>query len=102
MTTSEYLASLGITMQQAHDFIFAHLNEAALIYDTAVQYHVDSMMLSEIVGGVTQQQVRDFFDSHGLDSSVLEPPAPSDPRVYDTVPDDWAMLVGVAPGADAY
>ena len=97
MTTSEYLASLGITVQQAHDFIFAHLDDAVLIYNTADQYDVTNAMLSEIVGGVTTQQVRDFFDSRGLNSAALEPPSVPDPPVYDTVPDGTAALVGVAP-----
>ena len=97
MTTSEYLASLGITMQQAHDFIFAHLDDPALIYNTANQYDVTNFMLSEIVGGVTTQQVRDFFDSHGLNSAALEPPAVPDPPVYDSVPAVMAALVGVGP-----
>ena len=97
MTTSEYLASLGITMQQAHDFIFAHLDDAALIYNTANQYDVTNAMLGEIVGGVTTQQVRDFFDSRGLNSAELEPPIVPDPPVYDAVPDGMADLVGVGP-----
>jgi len=102
MTTSEYLASLGITIGQARDFIFAHLDNPALIYNTAVQYDVTNLMLSEIVGGVTTAQVRDFFDSRGFDSAALEPPATPDPPVYDNVPDASPTLVGVAPSADPY
>lgn len=89
MTTSEHLASLGVTVAQAREFVFAHLDDPALIYNTAVQYDVTTVMLSEIVGGVTTAQVRDFFDSRGFDSTALEPPQVIDPPVYYGAPADF-------------
>ena len=72
MSASTYLANYGISVQQAHDFIFAHLDDPALIYNTAAQYGVTNEMLGEIVGGYNEDQVGAYFDSHGLASAQLD------------------------------
>ncbi|MDB5875478.1 MAG: hypothetical protein JWQ07_4920 [Ramlibacter sp.] len=100
MTTSEYLASLGYTVPQARDFILANYQgNLALIYNTATQYQVTNVMLSEIIGGVTAGQVRDYFDTHGYSSAALDPAPVPDPVIYDSVPQGPGDLVGLGAGA---
>lgn len=72
MTTPEYLAQFGITMQQAHDFVFANLGSPDHILSVAIQYGVTTAMLGDIAGGFTSTDVRSFFSEHGLDASSLD------------------------------
>ena len=72
MSASTYLANYGISVQQAHDFIFAHLDDPALIHSAAAQYGVTNEMLGEIVGGYNADQVEAYFELHGLASAQLD------------------------------
>jgi hypothetical protein len=72
MTTSDYLAQYGVTMQQAHDFVFANLDAPDHILAVAAQYGVTTTMLGEIAGGYSSTDVRGFFSAHGLDASSLD------------------------------
>lgn len=75
MTTRSYLASLGVTMNQAHDFIKANINTPSNIYKVAVQYGIDSQMLADILSidypGLTASGVESFFQSHGFNGAAL-------------------------------
>jgi hypothetical protein len=72
MTTPDYLAQYGITMQQAHDFVFANLDAPDRILSVALQYGVTTTMLGDIAGGYSATDVRAFFSAHGLDASPLD------------------------------
>lgn len=74
MTTSTYLASLGVTMQQARDFVLTHYRDhPQLVLDTARQYGITNEMLGEIADGYSAQQVREFFAFHGMNAQMLDP-----------------------------
>jgi hypothetical protein len=95
MTTTDYLAQFGITMQEAHDFVFANLEAPALILSVALQYGVTTTMLGEIAGGYAASDVRGFFSEHGLDATPLDGGG-----VYSynySMPMTPATLVGIAP-----
>ena len=83
-TAAEHLATYGVSVQQAHDFIFANLGNLSFILSMADQYYVTNAMLGEIVGGYTGTQVQDYFSMNGLDSSILDdmPDDPGDPYQY--------------------
>lgn len=70
MDTSEYLASMGVSMEEALGFIMSNISTPSTIYDVAQDYNVTNDMLAEIVG-VTTAQVEGFWDSVGLDGSAL-------------------------------
>lgn len=50
MLAEKYLADLGITIQQANDFINTNLGEPQKIFEAASQYGVTTRMLGEITG----------------------------------------------------
>jgi len=50
MLAEKYLADLGITVQQAKDFIIANIEKPEIIFKTASQYGVTTRMLGEITG----------------------------------------------------
>lgn len=66
-----HLASLGVTVQQAKDFIFANVNNPELIFDVALQFNVTTLMLSQITGFSTNV-ISEFFASFGLDTAKLD------------------------------
>jgi len=66
-----HLASLGVTMQQAKDFIFANVNNPELIFDVALKFNVTTLMLSQITGFSTNV-ISEFFASFGLDTTKLD------------------------------
>jgi len=72
MSTTAYLATFGVTLEQANAFVMSNLGNPQLIYDTALQYGVTNQMLGEIAGGYTAREVRGFFDARGLDSGALD------------------------------
>lgn len=71
MNASEQLATYGITVQQADDFITANLGNSKLIVDTAKQYGVTTAMLGEILG-TAGSSVMNYMAQHGIDSAVLD------------------------------
>jgi hypothetical protein len=78
MTTRAKLASLGVTMTQAHDFIMANLGSPATIYQVAVQFKINSQMLADIVSidfpGLSAGAVEAFFAGQGFSASDLRSP----------------------------
>lgn len=75
MTTRSYLLSLGVTMNQAHDFIKANLGSPATIYKVAQQYGIDSQMLADIMSidfpGLSASGVESFFQGLGFNGAAL-------------------------------
>ena len=74
MSALSHLAQYGVSIQQAHDFIFANLNQPAVIFNTAHQFGVTNEMLAEIVGGgYGASDVRAWFAGQGFNASLLDP-----------------------------
>ena len=96
-TAAQHLQTLGVTVAQARDYIFAnyelHLADILSICD---QYAVTNAMLAEIVGGVTAGEVVGYFASRGLDSTILDGEPPGDGYDYGYA---LPRLVGVDEGA---
>jgi hypothetical protein len=96
MTTSEYLAQFGVSIQQAHDFVFANLDAPDHILAVAAQYGVTRVMLGEIAGGYSVTDVQTYFASHGLDASSLDGAGVT--FGYDlSAPAGPLAIVGIAP-----
>jgi hypothetical protein len=73
ITAALQLASFGFSMADAHTWVFAHLDNPALIEQVAGQYGITNGMLAEIAGNdITQQQVVQFFASQGINSASLD------------------------------
>lgn len=71
MTTESHLASLGVTMQEARDFIFANVKNPGLIFSIAYANDVTTAMLSEITGYSTSD-ISAYFASYGVDATDLD------------------------------
>lgn len=71
MSAESHLATLGITIQQANDFILSHLEEPSTIFNTAKEFGVTTSMLNEITGYSTND-IRDYFASFGLNTAELD------------------------------
>jgi hypothetical protein len=69
--TESHLAAIGVTIQQARDFIFSHSNEPEVILNTAVEHDITTSMLSETTG-LTVNDISTYFSSLGLDASKLD------------------------------
>lgn len=66
-----HLASLGVTVQQARDFIFSHADEPQVIFNVAFEHNVTTSMLSEITGFSTND-ISAYFAFFGLDTLQLD------------------------------
>lgn len=70
MNTTQSLARIGLTVEQARTYIMANLDKPVTLYYAAKQYKIDSQMLADIVQdrfpGVNATQVEAFFSSYGL------------------------------------
>jgi len=71
MPAIDHLAARGITLEQAKQFVTSNLERPDQIYNTCLEYDVSATMLCEIVGGINEQQVVDYFDTHNLNGSAL-------------------------------
>lgn len=75
MTAAELLNQYGLTVQQASDWIRENVGNSQLVYNTALEFGVDSSMLAEIVSswvpGANADLVENFFTSQGLNGSAL-------------------------------
>jgi len=64
-TTEQYLASLGVSMGDAHSWIMANVSSPSQIYKTATDFGITSSMLAEIVApsipNATANMVEQFF-----------------------------------------
>lgn len=72
MSAQTHLASLGVTMAQAKEFILANVSTPVNIYNVAKQFGVTNDMLAEIYGGVTAADVKAFFVAHGFNAALLD------------------------------
>lgn len=90
-STAEHLASLGVTVHDAREFIVAHLDKPHKIKAAADQHGITDEMLAQIMGGeITGLQVAAFFSAHGMERSGHgQIPALADH------PPDVAKLVGL-------
>jgi hypothetical protein len=99
MTTRAKLASLGVTMTQAHDFIMANLGSPATIHQVAVQNRINSQMLADIVSidfpGLSAGDVEAFFAGHGLSADELRTPSFGAPTTLQLMPTQFSALSGV-------
>jgi hypothetical protein len=90
-STAEHLASLGVTVKDAREFVMSHLSDLGVVLGAARDHGITNEMLAQIVGGeITGLQVAQFFSAHGFDSSVLD----QLPALADH-PQDVASIVGV-------
>lgn len=71
MLAEKYLADLGITIQQANDFIDTNLGEPKRIFEVASQYGVTTRMLGEITG-YSRDIVSRYFEDAGSSSTELD------------------------------
>ena len=75
MTTQQYLASKGVSMDQAETFIMDNLDHPDTIYNVCRDFGVNNDMIADIVQtdfpGVNGTIVSNFFDSNGFDGSAL-------------------------------
>ncbi|MCL5796769.1 MAG: M10 family metallopeptidase C-terminal domain-containing protein [Gammaproteobacteria bacterium] len=76
MTAQQRLATYGVSMQTAFDFVVANLSTPQIIVDVSKQFGLTNVMLAEIVGigipNVTADVVKSFFAGQGIDSSLLD------------------------------
>jgi hypothetical protein len=91
-STVEHLASLGVTVKDAREFVMSHLDDIGVVFNAAHEHGITNEMLAQIVGGeITGLQVAEFMSAHGFDSNVLD----QLPALADN-PQDVASVVGVA------
>lgn len=96
MSAATHLASYGVTIEQAHEFVMSHLGSPATIFNVARQFGVTNTMLGEIAGGYSAADVQAFFSAHGLDSSVLDGDGtPDGSSSAELLPDDLAALASL-------
>jgi hypothetical protein len=90
-STAEHLASLGVTVHEAREFIVAHLDNPHKIAAAADEHGITDEMLAQIMGGeITGRDVAAFFSAHGMERSGHgEIPG------FAENPQDVAQLVGL-------
>jgi len=71
VSASTHLAQYSVTVEQARTFIIENLATPEIIYNTAINFNVTAQMLAEIVGGITTDDVVNFFNFIGLDGNAL-------------------------------
>ena len=95
MTAAELLAQYGVTVEEAREWIMAHIDSPETIYSTAQSFGVTSEHLAELVDpyfpGVTAGEVEAWFSSQGFDGSALESYVA---ELQSLVSEDMADLVG--------
>ena len=72
MSAVAKLASRGITVQQAKDYILANLNDPVSIFNAAKAVGLTTLMLGEIAG-VPVATVKNYFDANRVDWAKLNP-----------------------------
>jgi len=70
-TGQEVLAHYQITVDQAHEFIWANIEQPDVIFDTAEEFGITTQHLSDITGYSTEI-ISDFFGSFKLDTIELD------------------------------
>lgn len=87
-----HLATYGVTVQQAKDFILSNTSQPAVIFSTAKQFGVTTPMLSEI-SGFSTDVIRGFFASFGMNTDELNGVIPPIiPSGHKLLPDNLASL----------
>ncbi|WP_143057351.1 hypothetical protein [Nitrosomonas sp. Nm51] len=87
-----HLATYGVTIQQARDFILSHVDQPATIFNAAKQFGVTTQMLSEITGFSTDV-IDSFFASFGMNTDALNGViAPDIPSGHKLLPENLASL----------
>lgn len=75
MNTLQLLASRGVSMQQAADWVQDHLESPGQIFSICLEFGINSAMLAEIVQpfvpGAVAGDVEAFFTTLGFDAQVL-------------------------------
>jgi len=65
-----HLATYGVTVQQAKDFVFSHVDQPEIIFSIAKQYGVTTPMLSDITN-FSMDAIANFFASFGMNTDEL-------------------------------
>lgn len=108
MNVADLLSRQGVTMQQASDWVQAHLTTPGDIYNICLDFGINSGMLAEIVQpfvpGVVAFDVEAFFTAQGFNALGLRnagtlPPVPMPTPVPRPVPVDpgQAIFAGLLP-----
>ena len=71
MSTESVLSSIGVTFQQARDFIYSHTEQPLVIFEAALINGVTTSMLSDITG-VSSDVISEYFASFGLNTDLLD------------------------------
>lgn len=74
-----HLSRLGISVQEALDFLLQNLANPQLILDTCKQYGVSNQHLAEITGS-TRDEVSTYWGQRGFDAAQLDAPAAAHPN----------------------
>jgi len=91
-SAQSHLATYGVTVQQANDFILSNADQPATIFNTAKQFGVTTLMLSEI-SGISTDVISNFFASFGMNTDELNGIIPVNiPSSHKLLPDNLASL----------
>jgi hypothetical protein len=95
LSAAEHLASFGVSMEQALQFILGNVRNAPVILGVSAEYGVTLDMLGEIVG-YSSDDVAAYFVANGLDPSPLEGGVPGPgqafvPLVLDSLANLWTL-----------
>lgn len=83
-STIAHLANLGVTVEQAREFLIRNINQPELIFNVSMSYGITNSMLGEIIG-IDVSIVRGFWTSVGLNSRGLDSFDASLPTQYQTL-----------------
>ncbi|WP_425641326.1 hypothetical protein ACPUEK_15365 [Marinomonas gallaica] len=72
MSAETQLAQYNISVEEARQFLINNISDPAGIVQVADTYKITNEMLAEIYGGVTANQVVEFFNSNGINSTSLD------------------------------
>jgi hypothetical protein len=106
MNTVQLLASKGVTLQEASNWVQANLSQPSAIYNICLEFGINSAMLAEIVQpfvpGVDSSEVEAFFVNLGFDAQPLRnagslPPAPLPTPVTEPQPNQGGFAAFFPP-----
>ncbi|HQS66979.1 MAG TPA: hypothetical protein PLM93_07330 [Sulfuricurvum sp.] len=71
--TTDHLYKLGITTEEAHEYLHANLNRPSEIFKISEKYDVTTEMLAEIMGEeISLDEIEEYMSSNGYDTDVLD------------------------------
>jgi len=82
MSAETHLAKFGVTVQNAFDFIVAHVDQPEIIFNAADQFAITTEMLAEITN-ISTDVITQYFAEFNLDTREL---------------DDTHILISTEPG----